>query len=518
MGNHRAHVSKHSVTDKQEAKPSFSNFGRLLSGLPENHLTKGVSDSYDKQVAVSQPSGFFDFGSIPVFPDSKTPVRLNSQSFPIQAKLKIGQPNDKYEQEADRVAEQVMRMPEPKVQQPSQADARYGGKKSGFSVSNAGGAVQRQQKKQEEFIQAKPLAQQISPLIQMQPDEADDEKLIQAKSTGDVTPSVTPSISTGIQSLQGGGRPLSKSERNFFEPRFGADFSGVRVHSDARAAGLARSVNARAFTHGNNVVFGSGEYSSGSLGGRGLLAHELTHVVQQGGDHANAIQRKPNPKAPPDPYLEGRPAHNHVASAANWAKVQADAATKCPFGPDAAINCACSNLSPSGVMNSAGVFELTGLAQETFDHYTAGSGKDVEHHVALDNMLTNDSGVRGLIGGAIAKSPKGSVFLQQKHYAIEENKRAFGGIDKVDYQVNAASKTVDVWFKDRYDFHPVGFGYTKMPGPGDELRKTNCVHAAAVEMKRTDNAADYWIIAHATVPLSIFKTSTGKKSPDSDLL
>ena len=82
----------------------------------------------------------------------------------------------------------------------------------------------------------------------------------------------------GLASL-GGGVPLPKSERTFFEPRFGRDFSGVRVHRDARAAGLAASVHARAFTHGEDIVFGGGHAPSD----RGLLAHELAHVVQQGG-------------------------------------------------------------------------------------------------------------------------------------------------------------------------------------------------------------------------------------------
>ena len=76
---------------------------------------------------------------------------------------------------------------------------------------------------------------------------------------------------------------MSASERAFFEPRFGVDFDDVRVHSDTRAAHVARSVNARAFTLGRDVVFGAGQYAPGLDGGRRLLAHELTHEVQQSG-------------------------------------------------------------------------------------------------------------------------------------------------------------------------------------------------------------------------------------------
>lgn len=113
--------------------------------------------------------------------------------------------------------------------------------------------------------------------------EEEDEELIQAKRVGGVTPEVTPTINSGIQSLHGGGTPLSRSARSFFEPRFGVNLSKVRLHNNTQAANLARSVNARAFTFGHNVVFGAGEYSPDASSGRKVLAHELTHVMQQNG-------------------------------------------------------------------------------------------------------------------------------------------------------------------------------------------------------------------------------------------
>ena len=75
--------------------------------------------------------------------------------------------------------------------------------------------------------------------------------------------------------------PLSQSERTFFEPRFGADFSQVRVHADSKAAEMASAVNARAFTVGQDIVFGTVKYQPSVSEGRSLLAHELTHVIQQ---------------------------------------------------------------------------------------------------------------------------------------------------------------------------------------------------------------------------------------------
>src|SRR5260370_9606598 len=77
------------------------------------------------------------------------------------------------------------------------------------------------------------------------------------------------------------GEPLDASARTFFEPRFGKDFSHVRVHVDAFAAQSARAVNALAYTVGNHVVFDAGEYDVQRNDGRRLIAHELAHVVQQ---------------------------------------------------------------------------------------------------------------------------------------------------------------------------------------------------------------------------------------------
>jgi hypothetical protein len=107
--------------------------------------------------------------------------------------------------------------------------------------------------------------------------------LIQAKAGGGQASETTTDVGCEIASLQGGGRPLPKSEQAFFGSRMGADFSNVRVHNGARAARTARSVNARAFTFGQDVVFGAGEYSPHTPSGRKLLAHELTHVMHQVG-------------------------------------------------------------------------------------------------------------------------------------------------------------------------------------------------------------------------------------------
>jgi hypothetical protein len=167
----------------------------------------------------------------------------------IQAKLVVGQPGDKYEQEADRMADAVMQMSEPKVQRQLAVES-----------------MQPKLKRTTEYF------------IQRQEEK---EEILQTKNVEDSTPEVSYDLESQIHTLRGGGNPLSESMRSFFEPRFGYDFSQVRVHTDARAAEIVRAVNAQAFTIGRDVVFGAGEYAPETGVGRQLLAHELTHVVQQ---------------------------------------------------------------------------------------------------------------------------------------------------------------------------------------------------------------------------------------------
>ncbi len=117
----------------------------------------------------------------------------------------------------------------------------------------------------------------------MQDDELNDEKRkLQRKTNGDtpMMPSVPPIVHDVLRSP---GQPLDAAARAFFEPHFGMDFSAVRVHTDAKAAESAQAVNALAYTVGHEVVFGAGQYAPQSAGGRRLIAHELTHTVQQNG-------------------------------------------------------------------------------------------------------------------------------------------------------------------------------------------------------------------------------------------
>lgn len=130
--------------------------------------------------------------------------------------------------------------------------------------------------------------------------DPDDE--VHGKLTG-TPPAMTDGLEHRIRGL-GAGQPLPASERAFFEPRFGHDFGHVRVHADPEAQAASDHLHARAFTHGHHIAFGAGQYAPGTTAGRRLLAHELTHVVQQGQGSPTAVQRDlatPPPATAPAP-------------------------------------------------------------------------------------------------------------------------------------------------------------------------------------------------------------------------
>jgi hypothetical protein len=197
----------------------------------------------------------------------------------IQTKLTVNHPGDKYEQEADRVSEYIMSMPNNETNGLSDVPAKTQGKSATF----ARGQGLYPQNAQGEILQRKPLASTNTSIAQSQIKfpEKEEGGLLQTKELSGQTQQVPPQVAANINSLRGSGQPLTRSARAFFEPRFGVDFSGVQVHADAQAFELTRSLNARAFTVGRDMVFGTGEYSPETTSGRNLLAHELTHVMQQ---------------------------------------------------------------------------------------------------------------------------------------------------------------------------------------------------------------------------------------------
>ena len=190
----------------------------------------------------------------------------------VQAKLVVGPVNDPYEQEADQVADQVMRMPENEVAKASENDPGPVIQRACAECEDEEEKVQRQAEGEEE-----------------------EEQSIQGKREGG-GPSggqVSAKQTAQIESIKTGGEPLRPASRNFFEQRFGHDFSSVRIHSDDRAAQSAKGIHAQAYTTGHHIVFGAGRYSPDTQTGQRLLAHELTHVIQQGSGEQIRRQEEP---------------------------------------------------------------------------------------------------------------------------------------------------------------------------------------------------------------------------------
>ncbi len=197
---------------------------------------------------------------------SHEPVRSSSRHTGLSRSLRIGEPHDEYEQEADRVADAITSGTDTKLAwslskvSPTSSPLR---RKCSCGESSGGAGECEECKKKE---------------------------TLQRRATAVAAPSFAPPIVHEV--LNSSGRPLDQATRNFFEPRFRHDFSRVRVHSDRRAAESAGAVNAQAYTVGSNVVFGAGQYDGGARRGIGLLAHELAHVVQQGGGANSGVLRR----------------------------------------------------------------------------------------------------------------------------------------------------------------------------------------------------------------------------------
>ena len=183
-----------------------------------------------------------EFSRIPIF----SPGRGT-----IQTKLAITQPGDVYEQEADRIAEQVMRMAQPAAIGPAAEVAPRKCSACEDKADASGSSLSDEKKPQMQHL-------------------ANGEG-----GAGEVASDFTRRL--------GAGAPLDAASRSYFEPRFGHDFGNVRIHSGPQAATAAASLQARAFTIGREVGFAAGAHDPASKSGKRLLAHELAHVVQQSG-------------------------------------------------------------------------------------------------------------------------------------------------------------------------------------------------------------------------------------------
>jgi hypothetical protein len=206
----------------------------------------------------------------------------------IQTKLTVGGAGDRYEQEADRVAEQVVSGQSARRQPGIQRHGEEEEVQTKPLAATITPVVQRQE--DEEEVQTKPLLQrqedeeeiQTKPLLQRQEDEEEvqTKSLVQRRADGGFDAS--PELEGRLSALKGRGSPLPDGMRTYMEPRFGTDFSGVRLHTGGDAVQMNKQLKSQAFTHGRDIYLGAGAQTPGSEAGNRLLAHELAHTIQQG--------------------------------------------------------------------------------------------------------------------------------------------------------------------------------------------------------------------------------------------
>jgi len=254
---------KHRVR-QQESEPSFDKFHGWESStfsigespfLPrmDKHaaiLSKAQTDGQRASIALQLQRTY-----------GNRYVQRLIESMGVQAKLTVNAPNDVYEQEADRVADTVTKAIQTPVSRQEEEEEVLQGQ-----------LLQRQEEEEEAQLKvSEPQRQEVpEEELQMQPAESKPA-------------TVSEDMETTIKAARGGGHPLSDNVRGPMEQALGAGFSGVRVHTDSEADELNQHLSARAFTTGQDIFFRQSEYSPGSDSGRKLIAHELTHVVQQAG-------------------------------------------------------------------------------------------------------------------------------------------------------------------------------------------------------------------------------------------
>jgi hypothetical protein len=326
---------------------------------------------------------FFHGSSIneqPFFSKSK------NNNYGIQTKLTVGATNDVYEKEADTMAHKVVqRLTQPEVVSKKDQSVQTKTSSTSFSpfVQKKCAHCEEEEKLQKEKehkgkerIQKKPIFESDAEppdddkKVQRKCAECEKEEKLQKKSNTESTPASS-TIESNLNSSKGRGSTLPAATREQMESSFGADFSNVRIHNDSSAVQMSRDLNALAFTHGNDIYFNSGKYDANSEGGKHLLAHELTHVVQQNG---NGIQRKSEKKFKNQSFL----------------KVSGNKVQKfdLPFGYE-------TDISWSGLKTAAG---LTADAAKATGKWVYNRGKFIVGN-AYDCAKATGSSIRRLVTG-----------------------------------------------------------------------------------------------------------------------
>ena len=270
-------------------------------------------------------------------PNSSNPSAFNSRQgedfFGVQAKLNIGKSNDKYEAEADTIADKIV------------SNQKNTSAESFFNPSPIIQKKSNEVQKREEMVQEKALSENITPVVQLKSEKEEtiqnkienitpeknktaekfpapkpliqqksedevqtkkeeeiqakeEEKELQMSAAADANPGDNSNLESNLNNSKGGGSSFSGPVKNEMESGFGADFSSVKIHNDSNAVQMNKELGSQAFASGNDIYFNEGKYNPNSTDGKHLLAHELTHTVQQG---ASSVQCKMIQKTPTPP-------------------------------------------------------------------------------------------------------------------------------------------------------------------------------------------------------------------------
>ena len=235
--------------------------------------------------------------------ENKAPF-FNSPEGTVQTKLTIGQPNDKYEREADSMADAVVnnKASKPDIQNKEISSIQ----RESLATPQEDEKLDTAERRMEEdkLVQEKPEIQKMGVeeeeegMVSMMEGEKEEEEEVQTKSNGNAQTAST-GLTQQLKSKSGRGKGLPQNTKAEMESSFGRDFSEVNIHTDEDAVKMNKELGAQAFTHGNDIYFNSGKYLPESGEGKHLLAHELTHVVQQN----SSINMKKKKKAKRDPRI-----------------------------------------------------------------------------------------------------------------------------------------------------------------------------------------------------------------------
>jgi len=382
----------------------------------------------------------------------------------FQPKLNISKPNDVHEQQANSMTDDVMRM-------------NTIAQNSFFKPAN--NTIQRKCQACEE-----------------------EEKHVHRKEADGAKVHGSSELNNYVNSLSSSGQQMSQNSRQFFEPRFGHDFSNVKIHTDTVAAKSAQSINALAYTTGHNIVFNSGQYAPDSDSGKRLIAHELTHVVQQSNDsiklHGNIgriIQRGEG----------GQETNTEAVDTPGGDAAWFESAAICAYY-DAKVCLSRREKDEQLLQRLLSHFSDQPDARRHLYWYRYGGGADYTEDVG--RLFRQNPSVQRRIASLIAPSlPSGTTSgtfsgttpsttpIRQQDYDVDNWLNANGNIDEVTWELTSTytphgRNTFTIGIRDPYQWHPL------------ENRPTQCIHQA-MERLKTAGAAEYMTVGSATITLNI---------------